>query len=175
VHEAIGDFDSAPAADVELVRQRGGRVEAHPAAKDATDLELALDAAVARQPRRIVVIGGHGGRFDHWLANVLLLAAPAYAAAAIEARMGSATVTVIRPGEPRALAGTPGELISLLPVHGPASAVRTDGLLYPLVDEDLPAGTSRGVSNVFTGTSAAVSLSAGVLLAVQPGALDSAG
>jgi thiamine pyrophosphokinase len=47
--------------------------------------------------------------------------------------------------------------------------VATGGLLYPLVGEDLPAGTTRGVSNVFTGAEAAVSLSAGVLLAVQPG------
>lgn len=167
VNEAIGDFDSAPPADVERVRAAGGRIEAYPVAKDATDLELALALAVARQPRRVVVIGGHGGRFDHWLANAFLLAAPEFAAVELVARMGAATLTVVRSSV--VLTGRPGELVSLLPVHGPALGVRTVGLLYPLVDEDLPVGTSRGVSNVFVEDRAKVSLTGGVLLAVQPG------
>jgi thiamine pyrophosphokinase len=167
VHEAIGDFDSATGADLARVKAAGGRIEAHPVAKDATDLELALSLAVAREPRRVVVIGGHGGRFDHWLANALLLAAPRYAGVGLEARMGAATLTVVR-GK-AALAGRAGEVVSLLPVHGSALGVRTVGLLYPLVDEDLPVGTTRGVSNVFVEERASVSLTGGVLLAVQPG------
>jgi thiamine pyrophosphokinase len=167
VHEAIGDFDSAPAEDIERVRAAGGRIEAYPVAKDATDLELALGLAVTRRPRRVVVIGGHGGRFDHWLANAFLLAAPQFAEVELVARMGSATLTVVRSSV--VLTGRPGELVSLLPVHGPALGVRTVGLLYPLVDEDLPVGTSRGVSNLFVEAQATVSLTGGVLLAVQPG------
>jgi thiamine pyrophosphokinase len=168
VDEAIGDFDSASMADLDRVRAAGGRVETHPVAKDATDLELALGLAVQRRPRRVVVIGGHGGRFDHWLGNAFLLAAPEYASVELVARMGSSTVTVVR--KSAVLTGSSGDLVSLLPVHGPAYGVRTDGLLYPLVDEDLPVGTTRGVSNVFIGERASVSLDAGVLLAVQPGA-----
>ncbi len=148
VDEAIGDFDSASMADLDRVRASGGRVETHPVAKDATDLELALELAVRRGAHRVVVIGGHGGRFDHWLGNAFLLAAPQYASVELVARMGTATLTVIR--RSAELHGTPGELVSLLPVHGPASGVRTEGLLYPLVDEDLPVGTTRGVSNVFS-------------------------
>ncbi len=167
VDEAVGDFDSATLSQVDAVARAGGRVVRHPVAKDATDLELALGAALATEPSRIVVLGGHGGRFDHWLANGLLLAAPAYADVRVQARMGPATLTVVR--RSTVLRGEPGELVSLLPVHGPAFAVRTEGLRYPLRSEDLPAGTSRGVSNTFVGTEATVSLAAGVLLAVQPG------
>ena len=36
----------------------GARIERHPADKDATDLELALDAATGLRPRRIVVLAG---------------------------------------------------------------------------------------------------------------------
>jgi thiamine pyrophosphokinase len=54
-------------------------------------------------------------------------------------------------------------------VHGPALGVVTGGLLYPLAGEDLPPGTSRGVSNVLAADRATVSLTGGVLLAVQPG------
>jgi thiamine pyrophosphokinase len=172
VHEAVGDFDSASGADLARVRAAGGRTERHPVAKDATDLELALTLALDRDPRRIVVIGGHGGRFDHWLANALLLAAPRFAGVRLEARMGAATVTVVRGAV--TLTGVPGDLVSLLPAHGPARGVRTLGLRYPLLDEDLPAGTSRGVSNVFVEPSATVSVTDGVLLAVQPGVAEDA-
>jgi thiamine pyrophosphokinase len=170
VDEAVGDFDSASSADIEKVRAGGGRVESHPVAKDATDLELALRLAVDRGPRRVVVVGGHGGRFDHWLANAFLLAAPEFAGVELVARMGAATLTVIRGSAE--LTGAAGELVSLLPVHGPAVGVRTRGLLYPLVGEDLPVGTSRGVSNVFVESHATVSVTAGVLLAVQPGSTE---
>ncbi len=51
VDVAIGDFDSlAPAARAALERDHV-RLEAHPATKDATDLELALSAAASRSAR----------------------------------------------------------------------------------------------------------------------------
>jgi len=66
------------------------------------------------------------------------------------------------------LAGVPGELLTLLPLGGPATGVRTEGLEYPLAGETLEPGTTRGVSNVFTSTGARVTLTDGVLLAVRP-------
>jgi thiamine pyrophosphokinase len=66
------------------------------------------------------------------------------------------------------LAGAAGAVLTLLPVHGAALGVRTNGLRYPLRDEDLAAGTSRGVSNEFLGGPASVSVTAGVLLAIAP-------
>ena len=44
-----------------------------PAAKDETDLELALLLAVERYPEPVVVLGAFGGRLDQHLANILLL------------------------------------------------------------------------------------------------------
>jgi len=164
---AIGDFDSVDPASLRWAAGQGAAIERHPAAKDATDLELALDAAVREQPARIVVIGGHGGRLDHLLANALLLAAPAFAGVALVAQMGPARVTVVR--DHVDLAGPVGDLVSLLAVHGGARGVRTGGLLYPLDDEDLLPGATRGVSNELTAGAATVSIRGGVLVAVQPG------
>jgi thiamine pyrophosphokinase len=67
------------------------------------------------------------------------------------------------------LRGAPGDLVSLVPLNGPALGVVTDGLVYPLHDEDLPVGSTRGVSNELAVPEASVRLRAGVLLAVQPG------
>lgn len=167
----VGDLDSVDPRTLASARDAGVEVRQHPAAKDRTDLALAMDAAVDHGAERLVVVGGHGGRLDHLLANALLLAAPAYAGVDVLARMGDATVHVVRAGRTARLTGTPGELASLLPVHGPARAVTTRGLLYPLDGEDLPVGSSRGVSNELARVEAEVELEAGVLLAVQPGAL----
>ena len=82
----------------------------------------------------------------------------------------TARLTVIRTRAE--LRGEPGSLLSLLPLAGPARGIRTEGLRYPLRDEELAPGTTRGVSNEFLGTSAAVSLTDGVLLAVQPDVLS---
>ncbi|MFI5953526.1 thiamine diphosphokinase [Cryptosporangium sp. NPDC051539] len=163
---AVGDFDSASAGAAGRVVDAGGRVEQYPTAKNATDLEIALDAALDRSPERIVVLGGAGGRFDHWLAVAFLLASPLYASVDLQARWAEATVTVVR--RSAELTGQPGDVVTLLPVHGTAGGIRTEGLEYPLRDEDLPPGTTRGVSNVLLGTGATVSVRSGVLLAVQP-------
>lgn len=164
---AIGDFDSVSPEALARATAEGARVERHPAAKDATDLELALDAALALGPARVHVLGGHGGRLDHLLANALLLAAPAYAAVEVTAQMGVARVTVVR--RQVTLTGPLGDLVSLMALHGPATGVTTSGLLYPLAGDDLRPGSTRGVSNELVHEQATVTVGGGVLVAVQPG------
>jgi thiamine pyrophosphokinase len=164
----VGDMDSVSPSALERAERAGAVVERHPAAKDATDLELALRVAAGLGPRRVVVTGGTRGRFDHELANVLLVCADEFAGLDLDAWLGPAHLTVVR--SRRVLCGEPGDLVSLLPVGGPAVGVRTEGLRYPLHGEDLGPGTTRGVSNVLVATEATVAVAGGVLLAVQPGA-----
>jgi thiamine pyrophosphokinase len=159
---AVGDFDSISAETLARLE----RVERHPEAKEASDLELALEAALRLGPDRIVVFGGAGGRLDHVLAALLLLAADAYAGVELDAQLGAAAVHVIR-GE-RRLAGEVGELISLFAVHGRASGVVTEGLVYPLRRETLEPGSTRGLSNVFAAPEARIRVGRGVVLGVRP-------
>ena len=123
---------------------------------------------------RIVVVGGQGNRADHELANLLAPTAPGLANRAVTAWHGDALVTVIRPGRATVLHGPPDSVLSLLPMGGAVQAVQTHGLRFPLHHEDLPSGTSRGVSNVMVSTAATVELASGVLVAVQPYALPAA-
>jgi len=158
----VGDLDSISAETLARVEN----VERHPAEKDATDLELALAAALRLDPERILVLGGAGGRLDHLLGGLLLLAADAYAGVQVDAQFGAAAVHVVR-GE-RMLLGEPGELISLFAVHGAASGIVTDGLVYPLRGEALEPSSTRGVSNVFATREARIAVQRGVVLAVRP-------
>jgi thiamine pyrophosphokinase len=114
-----------------------------------------------------VVVGGHGGRLDHLLGNVLLLTADRWAGVDIEARLGAARAHVVR--RRLTVTGAPGELVTLLAVGGPATGITTTGLRYPLDDEDLEPASSRGVSNVLVDATATVAVRAGTLLVVRPG------
>jgi thiamine pyrophosphokinase len=164
----VGDLDSVDPRALDAAVASGTTVERHPAAKDATDLELALLAARDRECSRVVVVGGHGGRFDHLIANALLLASPELSGIELEARIGDAQVFVVR--DTSELHGAPGDRCSLLPVGGPAVGVLTEGLRYPLRRETLYPGSTRGVSNEFLVVTATVALDHGALLAVLPDA-----
>ena len=162
----VGDMDSVGADALAAAEADGVPVERHPAAKDATDLDLAIDAALAREPRRLLVITGAGDRFDHALAVALSLAGPRLAEVPVEAWIGPAHLWVVR--DRLTLEAPAGTLVSLLPAHGPARGVTTTGLRYPLAGEDLAPGTTRGVSNEVVAARATVEVRDGVLLAVLP-------
>jgi thiamine pyrophosphokinase len=166
VDVVVGDLDSATPEALAAAEAEGARIVRHPQAKDATDLELALDEVVALGARRVLVVASAGGRLDHLLGSVLLLAEERYAGLELDAHVGDALVHVVR-GE-RTLRGAPGELLTLVPLGGAADGVTTDGLEYPLRGETLAPGTTRGVSNVFLETEAHVTLERGVLLAIRP-------
>ena len=164
---AVGDFDSASPEVLALAEAAGVRVERHAAEKDATDLELALDVASTMRPHRILVLADDGGRLDHLVSSLLLLASDRYGHVQIDAFVGEARVHVLR--DERELEGEAGGLVTLLAVNGPAEGVATEGLVYPLRGETLEPGSSRGVSNVFASERARVTIERGVLLAVRPG------
>ena len=158
----VGDFDSVSSQALAAA----GRQRRHPVDKDATDLELALREARDLGAERITLIGGGGGRLDHFLANVALLGGEDLAGVAVDALMGKARLWVVRSRQE--ITGRSGQVVSLLPLGGPARGVHTSGLRWALSGETLPAGSTRGVSNEMTGSRATVSLEGGVLLAIQP-------
>src|SRR5438552_7488219 len=92
VDHLVGDLDSVDPAAVEAAEAAGTTVDRHPAEKDATDLELALDAALTRGARQVAVVDAGGDRLDHLLANGLFLALAAFAGTAIEGFCGTARV-----------------------------------------------------------------------------------
>lgn len=166
----VGDFDSADVDLVERLVAAGVVVERHPAAKDATDAELAIDRAVAAGARRITVIGAFAGeRLDHELANVLLLTDRSWADATEDLRMvrGRTTVRAVHGPGRIELEAEPGATVSLLPLGGDAAGVRTDRLRFPLAGETLRLGRSRGLSNEVVAPGAWVSLERGVLLVTE--------
>jgi thiamine pyrophosphokinase len=175
----VGDLDSVSKEALQKAREAGIPVEEHDRAKDQTDLELALDAAVSRGATRVVIVSGGGGRLDHLLAGVAVLLAPGARDRSVEvcAWLGPASVTVIHgragdgPGG-TVIRGRPLELVTLLAIGGPAEGVTTHGLRYPLRGETLLPFSGRGVSNELDDGEATVSVARGHLVVIRPQALE---
>ncbi|MBL8094200.1 MAG: thiamine diphosphokinase [Anaerolineales bacterium] len=166
-HWLIGDFDSLDATMLADFLALGARVERHPPAKDATDLELALQLAQRLGATRIRIVAGLGGRHDQALANLLLLAESSLAGLDLALLDGAQTLRVLRGPSALTIAGTPGDTLSILPIGGDAVGVTLEGLAYPLRAARLPLGTSRGISNVLAGTTARIVLETGALVVVH--------
>ncbi|HMJ79354.1 MAG TPA: thiamine diphosphokinase [Iamia sp.] len=165
----VGDLDSIDPVTLAAVRAADGEVVRLPRDKDATDVELALDAAWGRGAEALVLVGGHGGRLDHALATMGALASVAAPGRRVEAWMGPAHVAVTVDEAP--IAGRVGELVSLVPLGGAVDGVTTTGLRWPLAEAHLPFGSTWGVSNEVVVVDAGVAVTGGVLAVVRPHAL----
>ena len=164
----VGDLDSIPDELLARLASAGVAIDRHPADKDASDTELALEAAIAAGASEIVILGAIGGsRLDHELANVLLLADPALGDRDVRVVHGPTTVRVLRDGGRLSLEGATGDLVTLLPVTGDATGVRIDGVRWPLADATLRVGRSRGLSNEVVEPPASASLEHGTLLVIE--------
>jgi thiamine pyrophosphokinase len=65
------------------------------------------------------------------------------------------------------LTGTPGDLVSLIPLTGTVRGVTLRGLSYPLEGHTLTMGTTLGISNYFSESRAYISVASGTLLIVR--------
>ena len=161
----IGDLDSAPDELIAGARSRGTTVRAYSANKDATDLELALEDAIAIGATAVTVVAPFGGRLDHELATINLLADPRWSSLVMAGTDGRRDLWVVR--NELELALDPGATLTLLAWGGPALGVTTAGLQWPLVGETLTVGSTRGVSNVALAEGQRVVLDSGTLLAIH--------
>lgn len=160
----IGDLDSVSAEALARAKTEGVLVERHPRDKNETDLELAFRVAMAEGAESVVVVGGRGGRFDHYLANALFIATRT--GIDVEWRIGSACV--YRVNGRLQLTTTPGATVSLLPIGGPARGIHTTGLRWKLSGDTLDPGSTRGMSNASVAADVTVQVDEGNLLVVVP-------
>lgn len=163
----IGDLDSTPQAIVEKYTQKQVTIHRHPPRKNTTDLELALDFALLKGARQVILIGGLGGRWDMSLANILLCAAKKYCALHITVVETDCTMHILHPGKPFTLFGLAGERVSLLPLGGDVVGLTLLGFEYPLQAATLPFGTTQGISNVLQHQEATIEFTSGVLLCIH--------
>lgn len=161
-HLLIGDLDSVSSNDLDSCLQWGVEILRFPPEKDQTDLELAVLEVLRRGFTEIVITCAIGGRLDHTLGNLVLLALPELKDA--RARISHGETNIYLVNELIELPTNPGDLISLLPWGETVQGVTTTGLQYSLTDAELYPWKSRGLSNVATSDLVSVTVDSGHLL-----------
>lgn len=151
----IGDFDSAK--NYESVKDR---IE-YPTRKDFTDGELAVKYAVEHGYEDIVLIAMTGNRLDHTMADIMLL---------LECKNGvviddNNEIYLLK--DSVSVKGSKGQTISIIPLGCDAIGVSTKGLEYPLNNETLYLGSSRGISNVMIEEKCEINITNGMALVIK--------
>jgi thiamine pyrophosphokinase len=143
----VGDFDSAP-PDL-MARYRDVEREVYPEAKDASDSELAVDAAVRRGARDIVLVGGFGGQSDHALSHVMLAVKLAREGLTAMVTSGDEEAYPLVPGRHR-LDLPLGSRVSLIALSD-FGALGLSGVQWPLEKRHVLFGSTLTLSNMVTG------------------------
>lgn len=161
----VGDLDSVRPEALAAATAAGATVERHDPDKDASDLELAMDAARVRGASRVVVVGGTGGdRLDHLLATAALLGSDRYEDLRIEWWGERSRAAVVR--STVSVDGDPGDLLSIIPVGGPIT-LSLEGVRWPLDGASIEHGSTRTLSNEITSPPAVVTVSSGTAFVVH--------
>ncbi len=155
----VGDFDSLGAPP-----QRE-KVICFPPEKDYTDLDLAIREGKKRGYQTFCIYGALGGRLDHTIANIQLLAALAQEGGRGYLLGGGQAVTVLAEGALHFAPRSKG-YFSAFAFGAPASGVYEQGLKYTLTDAQLDVLFPLGVSNEFCGMKASISVREGKLLLI---------
>jgi thiamine pyrophosphokinase len=154
----IGDMDSVDSDIWE--NNRGTEHIRYPEAKDKSDTELAVEYALGRGCKQVILLAATGGRLDHTLGNVALLASHPGQVALFD---GKSTLVAVDKSEKCILHGNVGTRVSLVPYGDGSSRVRTNGLKYALRDEYLNSAT-HGLSNELSRKETCICVSNGILL-----------
>jgi len=152
----IGDMDSFDDGKV----YKGTEIIKFPDEKDYSDFELAMKKSVEFQPRNITVYGALGGRKDHEITNILVLAFAKAPTVFIEEEVEIFNVIGFL-----SLIGKKGLTCSLLPFGGSSFVTDMRGFRYILQKEELKP-SSRGLSNIITDDEAYIRISKGNLVVI---------
>ena len=163
----IGDLDSVEEENLlETLEMQGIKLQRFPREKDETDLELAFACAINEGATEILLLSALGGRLDHWLGNMLLLAREQYSQARITVLDDNQRGIILRNHDSLDIAASPGDTFSLIPLSPEVSGVTIKGCKWPLHEAMLEFGSPLSISNYVTGHSVSVAIESGVALAV---------
>jgi len=155
----IGDYDS-------MKQPENADVIKLPTEKDMTDSEAAIDLAVSRGFADITVIGGLGGRFDHAMGNIGMLAKYCGKLKRLAFVDGQNLVYMLPAGS-YSIKALGYHYLSVTAYGGPVTGLTIKGVKYPLCGHLLTDDTTLGISNEIRGDEALVDFTGGRLLVMQ--------
>jgi thiamine pyrophosphokinase len=155
----VGDFDSFDPEEARLACEVN-RIES----QNQTDFQKALARPEVQRAQEIVILGGTGGRSDHFLTNLMIAAGMSANMAVLFDAKGE-IIYRVTPERPLALQGLAGQTISLIPM-GSCNGVTATGLRWPLSEVDMGPGEALSQSNLAEADEIEVRLQIGTLYVI---------
>lgn len=136
----VGDFDSISPHEYngEIIR-----LDSH---KNMTDGEVGLDELISRGYTDVIIYGLSGGRLDHIMYNIGLMARAMRAGVNCRAHCNDFTLYIANSNF--ILSGSIGNLLSIAPFTDDLHIMYTKGLEYPIDNMYIDKISSRTISNV---------------------------
>jgi len=163
-HLIVGDLDSVNTTQLSEMQRLGVQVIQYPVNKDATDLELSIQTALAKGTKEIILLSALGGRWDMTFSNVLLLASDFLHNVHIRLLDQNQEMFCINGSRQVNLNQRKGTSLSLLPLSLYVEGITLQGMKYSLNNEYLQMGSSRGLSNIIIDQNASIRIQKGRLL-----------
>jgi thiamine pyrophosphokinase len=158
----VGDFDSIDKKVLDRLKAGKTKILQFPKEKKQTDTELGIKTAVEYGATEITILGGTAGdRVDHILANVLL---STQFTIPIKFTDSNSITWLAKGPKTEKINGGVHDLLSLIPLSQVVKGIQTEGLKYPLKNESLIFGKSRGISNEFLKKTINVKWAYGILV-----------
>lgn len=164
---AIGDFDSISKQEKTLIHKHSHQFEEHPVEKDQTDLELAIERSLEREPDCILLFGVTGGRMDHGMASIQLLYRLLKQNVRGEIIDIYNSMELKLPGKHEITNDSQYPTISFLPFSEEVLDISLDGFYYKLNNETVRWGSTLCVSNKLISEKGTFSFRAGILLVIK--------
>jgi len=161
----VGDDDSLSPKAREACLQAGVEWLSLPRAKDITDGEAALQAALAAGYRHLAVFGAFGGNLDHLLGNLLLPLA--YRGRWESCIFYGESLRAYYCFGDLELAGQPGDTISLVALAASVENITLRGFRYPLTNHSTVLGSSLCLRNELAEQQGHITFDNGIMLVIH--------
>lgn len=155
----IGDFDS-----LGRMPDEKNVVKLNPV-KDITDMHAAVEVGIEKGYCEFVLYGAAGGRLDHTLANLQLIASLSQKGLKAEIIDGDRVITAITDGSISFDSSYKG-YVSVFSHTDKCEGVTIKGLKYLLDDAVLTNSFSLGVSNEFIGSESEIGIKNGTAIVI---------
>jgi thiamine pyrophosphokinase len=166
---AFGDFDSVSDQEWQRIEKRVKNLRKFKPEKDETDMELALDWALRKEPEQINLFGATGGRLDHLFGNVQILLKPQLQNLTTHIEMidQQNQLFVKGPGSYTLEQIAERKYISFVPITPLVKGLTLDGFKYPLSNCHISQGSTLCISNELVSNFGTFSFSEGIVLVIR--------
>ena len=160
----IGDLDSVNTSVLKRYIEMNIEIIEYPSEKNYTDMDLAIQYAVEKGYKEIILIGASGSRIDHTMANILLV--ELYYKKGIKIKIVDNNNIVQMVTGKMEIEYKKKYFVSIIPTSDTIEGITLDGFKYPLNNVNVKRGSTLCISNQITEEKGIISLAKGSALVI---------